>query len=407
MSTRMRRLGRSVSPGLRPGRGQRAGHARPAGPGRPGPRGGPPLPLPARPRARATCAGRSARSSTASKAGLAAGQRAARRRRGTIESVGVDSWGVDYGLLDAGGRLLEDPVCYRDHRTDGAMEQVLRAGAARGDLPADRHPVPAVQHALPALRPRARGAARRSAAAADDPRPVPPRAVRLDAAASTRTPRRRSSSTCGRGGGPTTSSRASPCRARSCRRSLLPGTSLGELRPALQKELGLGPLRVLAPATHDTASAVAGTPLEPGWAYVSSGTWSLVGVERDRAPRERGRRAGQLHERGRRLRHGPLPEERDGPLDPRLLPAASGPRRGSSSGPRRPDRRRRRHRAPARAGLSRPPALLQPREHDRGAAGGARGDRAARAGRPRAAHAGSSSTRWPSATPRWCARSRA
>jgi len=59
-----------------------------------------------------------------------------------------------------------------------------------------------------------------------------------------------------------------------------PGTDLGELRPALQKELGLGPLRVLAPATHDTGSAVAGTPLEPGWAYVSSGTWSLVGVER-------------------------------------------------------------------------------------------------------------------------------
>ena len=38
---------------------------------------------------------------------------------------------------------------------------------------------------------------------------------------------------------------------------------------------------IIAPATHDTASAVVGTPLEPGGAYISSGTWSLVGVERE------------------------------------------------------------------------------------------------------------------------------
>jgi len=42
----------------------------------------------------------------------------------------------------------------------------------------------------------------------------------------------------------------------------------------------VGPVWVIAPATHDTASAVVGTPLQRGWAYISSGTWSLVGVER-------------------------------------------------------------------------------------------------------------------------------
>jgi rhamnulokinase len=59
-----------------------------------------------------------------------------------------------------------------------------------------------------------------------------------------------------------------------------PGTALGVLDERLQRELGTGPIRVTAPSTHDTASAVAGTPLAPGWAYISSGTWSLVGVER-------------------------------------------------------------------------------------------------------------------------------
>src|SRR5512144_1027638 len=42
-----------------------------------------------------------------------------------VQSIGVDSWGVDYGLVDADGRLLEDPVCYRDERTDGVMERVF------------------------------------------------------------------------------------------------------------------------------------------------------------------------------------------------------------------------------------------------------------------------------------------
>jgi rhamnulokinase len=66
------------------------------------------------------------------------------------------------------------------------------------------------------------------------------------------------------------------------------GTALGTLRPELQTELNpprvpepAEGLLVVAPATHDTGSAVIGTPLNSGWAYISSGTWSLVGVERN------------------------------------------------------------------------------------------------------------------------------
>ena len=46
-------------------------------------------------------------------------------RGGELASAGIDSWGVDYGLLDSGGALLGNPVHYRDGRTDGALDRVL------------------------------------------------------------------------------------------------------------------------------------------------------------------------------------------------------------------------------------------------------------------------------------------
>ncbi len=62
-----------------------------------------------------------------------------------------------------------------------------------------------------------------------------------------------------------------------------PGTNLGSLLNEVQEETGLYGVDVVAPATHDTGSAVAAVPTEktgkPQWGYISSGTWSLVGVE--------------------------------------------------------------------------------------------------------------------------------
>ncbi len=213
------------------------------------------------------------------KEGLVRARGAAAARNGTLSTAAVDSWGVDYGLLDAGGRLVEDPVCYRDHRTDGAIERVLRK-IAREEI-FQRTGIQFLQfNTLFQLHEHAREG-------------LPRGARRL-----LMIPDLCHHALCGSTGGEyTNASTTQLVDVRTRRwaddlfsrlglpRELMPeivppGTALGEMRPSLQKELGLPALRVLAPATHDTGSAVAGTPLEPDWAYVSSGTWSLVGVER-------------------------------------------------------------------------------------------------------------------------------
>jgi rhamnulokinase len=212
------------------------------------------------------------------KQGLRLAQGVAARAGRSVHSAAVDSWGVDYGLLDAGGRLLEDPVSYRDHRTDGAIERVLRK-VPRGEI-FQRTGIQFLQfNTLFQLHEHVREGLPRGA-----------RRLLL-------VPDLCHHALCGSAA--TEYTNASTTQLLDVRthrwaddlfsrlalpRELMPepvppGTPLGELRPALQKELGLGPVRVLASATHDTASAVAGCPLAPGCAYVSSGTWSLVGVE--------------------------------------------------------------------------------------------------------------------------------
>jgi len=66
-----------------------------------------------------------------------------------------------------------------------------------------------------------------------------------------------------------------------------PGTALGALRPSVAEQTGLAKVKVIAPPTHDTAAAVAGVPTantgKTNWAYLSSGTWSLMGVETPKA----------------------------------------------------------------------------------------------------------------------------
>ena len=62
---------------------------------------------------------------------------------GRLESIGVDAWGCDYGLVRENGSLVERPFTYRDPRTDGVMEEVFTKLSARAHLRDDRYSVPA------------------------------------------------------------------------------------------------------------------------------------------------------------------------------------------------------------------------------------------------------------------------
>jgi rhamnulokinase len=200
---------------------------------------------------------------------------------GRIRSAGVDSWAVDYGLLDERGRLLEEPVSYRDERTDGAMDAVFarvpraeifaRTGIQLLELNTLFQLQAHVQAGLP------RAAARLLM--------IPDLCHHLLCGSETS---ERTNATTTQLLGAASGAWDDELFARlDLPRRLMPdivtaGTRLGVLLPEWRARLGLGAIDVVAPATHDTASAVAGTPLAPGWAYVSSGTWSLIGVELDR-----------------------------------------------------------------------------------------------------------------------------
>ena len=68
-----------------------------------------------------------------------------------LESIGIDTWGVDYALLGERGNLIENPYHYRDARTEGIMDSGVCANTARKHLFYYRHSVPPVQHLVSAL----------------------------------------------------------------------------------------------------------------------------------------------------------------------------------------------------------------------------------------------------------------
>jgi rhamnulokinase len=212
---------------------------------------------------------------------------AARSRGKTVKSVGVDSWGVDFVLLSKSNELLGQPYHYRDARTKGMMQKAF-ARVPRKEIFAATgsqfleintlYQLLAMQRTNPEL-----------LAVADCFLMMADffhwclsgaRVAEFTNATTTQffhpTKRAWSFELLKRFGLPT----------RILPEVVSPGTRIGSLRESVCKITGLSPIDVIAPASHDTGSAVAAIPALRGkgtWAYISSGTWSLMGLELHKA----------------------------------------------------------------------------------------------------------------------------
>ena len=201
-----------------------------------------------------------------------------------IRSVGVDSWGVDYVLMSADDELIGHPWHYRDERNNGMVElaaQRVPREEIFGETGLQFMQINSLYQLL-AMRqqlPKLLDQSARFLMIADYFHwcLCGSRVVEFTNATTTQMlhPQKRNWA-------------IELLRKLDIPTDILgdvvnPGTNLGKLRPEVAEAAGLPRIDVVAPATHDTGSAVAAVPTEntgqPNWAYISSGTWSLIGVE--------------------------------------------------------------------------------------------------------------------------------
>ena len=209
---------------------------------------------------------------------------AAARNGGRLDGIAVDSWGVDYGLLDESGELIENPAHYRDEAHSGEVDRITGSIISREEL-FSRTGVQLIDFntlfqltAQKRLAPETLSKARRLLHIGDlvayllGGRPASELTIASTSQLLDSRDRTWDLELAKKAGLPTDI----------FGELVEPGTVTGELKPDIALEAGLrGPCPIIAVASHDTAAAVASCPAtEPGgWAYLSSGTWSLLGIE--------------------------------------------------------------------------------------------------------------------------------
>jgi len=211
--------------------------------------------------------------------------KAAKKADGDIAGIGVDSWGVDFGLIDENGKLMENPFHYRDSRTDGMFEKAFELMPKRQIY--DNTGIQFMQlntiYQLLAARladSEALSKAKYLIFIAD--LVAYNLCGEIFAEYSLASTSQLMDMNTGQWSKPIFEQLGLPIDIMP--RTVQPGTVVGKLTADVAAELGCQRIAVIASGSHDTAVAVAAVPAKPGnWAYLSSGTWSLMGVETPKA----------------------------------------------------------------------------------------------------------------------------
>lgn len=204
-----------------------------------------------------------------------------KRKTENIEGIGIDTWGVDYALFDKNDKLLNNPIAYRDARTNGIMEKVFQKFSEKKIY--EQTGIQFLQfNTLFQL----------YSELNDDNSNIGEAKTLLfmpDVFSFMLTGERKSEYTI------VSTSQILNANEKNWDEKIIrelnfpkrvfpeiifPGTTIGKLKTEIKSETKLSDIDVIAIGSHDTASAIAAVPVQQkNWAYLSSGTWSLLGVE--------------------------------------------------------------------------------------------------------------------------------
>lgn len=197
------------------------------------------------------------------------------------ESIGIDTWGVDYSLVSAAGQIIGLPFAYRDHRTDNTMDEFFEIMGKKETYllsgiqflqfntlfqlfasGKEKHsPLKTAKHLLfmpDSLNFLFTGIKKNEYTIASTSQLLKPGKAEWEGKLFV----------------------AAGVSMGLMEEIVQPGTRLGNLLPEVLEETGSAEIPCVAVAGHDTASAIVSVPAEgENWAYLSSGTWSLLGIE--------------------------------------------------------------------------------------------------------------------------------